>query len=151
MSQNLKEIKKQFDIQRKELVTKNIMIKKIIKYLISQEINIFELDNLAKNQNIFGNPMSFKLSDVTNKSHEKLYGKVEPDFSILKEVSQIGTEQMDILRETQAELRYVHKELELAKLIASQTLESYDEMKVNREYYQLMHKKAVNELNKEKK
>ncbi|CAI2361741.1 unnamed protein product [Moneuplotes crassus] len=150
VSQNLMQIKEQFDVQRSELVYKNILIKKIIKYLISQEINIFELDNMVKNQNNFRSPMDIKLSEVTNKTADQLYGKVEPDFSILKDISKVGTEQMDILQETQSELKYIHRELELAKLIAGQTLESYDEMKINREYYQLMHAKAVNELNIEK-
>jgi len=84
-------------------------------------------------------------------SPEKLYTKVEPDFQILKDVNRIGTEQYDILYETQAELRYLKKELEAAKLLAAQTLDSYDEMKVHREYYQLLHSKAIKELNQTKK
>ena len=150
VANNYNKIIEQFEQQRAETVQKSILLKKVIKQLISQEIKIFELDNLAKNQNLFGNAMLVKLNEINGKSSEKMYGREEPDFRILREVNLIGTEQFDILKETQAELRYVERELEAAKMLTGQTLESYDEMKINREYYQLLHSKAVKELNKEK-
>jgi hypothetical protein len=57
-------------------------------------------------------------------------------IKLLRDVNKIGKEKIDILKETKVELRYVYKELEAAKLLATQTLDDYDDMKLNKQFYQ---------------
>lgn len=70
---------------------------------------------------------------------------------LLKQLSKVGLNRFDELKETKIQLRYLRTELESAKLFASKTLTDYDGMKVEQQYFHRLYTKASDELDKVKK